>query len=404
MARQINRLSARKVDRETKPGMHADGGGLYLRISAGANSGKRWVFVYFRPRDRKRCEMGLGSTSAVSLARARQKAAEARALLADGLDPLTAKRSTADTPTFGEAADQLIASMETSWRNAKHKAQWVMTLGNYAKAIRTKPVDQITTEDVLSVVRAIWLTKPETASRLRGRIEKVLDYAKAHGHRDGPNPAAWRGHLSLILPPPQKLKRGHHARMDIDEVPAFIARLREREGVAARCLEFLILTATRSGEALGARWDEMSLGAKVWTIPAQRMKSGREHRVPLSNRALGILAQMEPLRDGDHVFPGQRRGKPLSEMALQMVLRRMEIKDATVHGFRSCFRDWAGNRTSFPREIAEHALAHVIGDKAEQAYRRDDALERRRPLMEGWARFLDVMDPNVVQLLSSSCQ
>lgn len=387
MARQINRLSARKVEKETKPGMHADGGGLYLRISQGPNSGKRWVFVYFRPRDRKRCEMGLGSTLAISLARARERAAEARAMVAEGLDPLTAKHKARGVPTFGEAADQLIASMESSWRNSKHRAQWVMTLNEYARPIRAKPVDQITTEDVLSVVKPIWQTKSETASRLRGRIEKVLDYAKAHGHREGENPAAWRGHLALILPPRPKLTRGHHARMQIDDVPAFVTDLRQREGVAARCLEFAILTATRSGEALGARWDEIDLAAKVWTIPPRRMKSGREHRIPLTDRALAILAEMAPPRDGDYVFPGQRAGKSLSTMALEMVLRRMAIENATVHGFRSCFRDWAGNRTSFPRELAEHALAHAIGDKAEQAYRRDDAIERRRPLMEGWERF-----------------
>jgi integrase len=193
--------------------------------------------------------------------------------------------------------------------------------------------------------------------------------------------------LALILPKRQKLSRGHHARMPIDDVPSFMASLREREAVAARCLEFAILTAARSGEALGARWDEIDLAAKTWTVPAGRMKSAREHRIPLTARACAILAEMEPLRDGEYVFPGQRRGKPLSGMALEMVLRRMGVEGATVHGFRSCFRDWAGNRTSFPRELAEHALAHVIGDKAEQAYRRDDALERRRPLMEAWANF-----------------
>lgn len=390
MARHVHRLSAVRIAKESNPGLYADGGGLYLRVTAGKNSGKRWVFLYRRPGDGKRCEMGLGGTLAVPLAKARQKASEARAMLADGRDPLAARKAEQRMPTFGEMADQLIKSMGPSWRNVKHRAQWVMTLREYAKPFRDMPVDQIGTADVLEVLRPIWQTKAETASRVRGRIEKVLDAAKAQGFRSGENPAAWRGHLALILPKRQKLTRGHHARMPIDEVPGFMASLREREAVAARCLEFAILTAARSGEALGARWEEIDLAAKVWTVPPQRMKSAREHRIPLTGQALAILTEMEPLRDGDYVFPGQRRGKPLSTMALEMVLRRMGIEGATVHGFRSCFRDWAGNRTSFPRELAEHALAHVIGDKAEQAYRRDDALERRRPLMEAWENFCDL--------------
>jgi integrase len=345
--------------------------------------------------------MGLGSTLAVSLARAREKAAEARALVAEGLDPLAAKQAARRIPTFGEAADALIASLEPSWRNEKHRAQWVMTLRDYAKPLRDLPVDRIETADVLAVVQPIWQSKSETASRLRGRIEKVLDYAKAHGHRTGENPAAWRGHLALVLPARPKLSRGHHARMEIDDVPAFMAQLRDRESVAARCLEFLILTATRTSEALRAQWSEINLETKVWTLSAQRMKAAREHRIPLSGRTLEILAEMEPMRQSAFIFPGQRRDKPLSTMALEMVLRRMEIEDATVHGFRSCFRDWAGNR-NFPRELAEHALAHSIGDKAEQAYRRDDAVERRRALMEAWERFLAAREAtNVVHSMSS---
>jgi integrase len=389
MARHVHRLSARKVETLSAPGMHADGGGLYLRITAGKNAGKRWVFLYRRPSDAKRCEIGLGGYAAVPLAKAREKAAAARACVDDDRDPLAEKNAENRMPTFGELADRHIAAMAPGWRNPKHIAQWEMTLRVYAKPLRCKLVSEITTADVLAVLQPIWKGIPETASRVRGRIENVLDAAKVQGFRSGENPAAWRGHLKLILPSRQQLTRGHHARMPIDDVPGFMARLRTREAVAARCLELAILTAVRSGEALGARWDEIDAAAKVWAIPASRMKSGREHRIPLCQRALAVLAEMQHLREGDHVFPGQRRGKPLSNMALEMVLRRMEIEGATVHGFRSCFRDWAGNRTNYPRELAEHALAHVIGDKAEQAYRRDDALERRRPLMEAWAAFCE---------------
>ncbi len=402
MPRQIHRLSARKVETLIAPGMHADGGGLYLRISAGKRSGKRWVFLYRRPGSGKRCEIGLGGVSTVSLARAREKAAAARGCLDKGRDPKADKDAEDRMPTFGELADAHIASMQSGWRNAKHQAQWQMTLRAYAAPLRNLPVNQITTADVLGVLQPIWQKIPETASRVRGRIENVLDAAKAKGFRSGENPAAWRGHLKLILPARQKLTRGHHAAMPIDDVPAFIEALRAREAAAARCLEFAILTAARSSEALSAGWQEIDLEAKVWTIPAGRMKAAKEHRVPLCARTLAILEEMAALGDTDHVFPGQRRGKPLSTMALEMVLRRMNVT-VTVHGFRSSFRDWAGNRTSFPRELAEHALAHAIGDKAEQAYRRDDALERRRPLMEAWGAFCEPdTTSNVVPLRAVS--
>ena len=390
MARHVHRLSARRVETLATPGMHADGGGLYLRITEGKKAGKRWVVLYRRPADGKRCELGLGGTASVPLAKARKRADDARALVADGQDPLFARRAAERMPKFGEIADQHIKAMGESWRNPKHRAQWEMTLREYAKPLRDKPVNEITTADVLKVLRPIWQTIPETASRVRGRIENVLDAAKVQGFRSGENPAAWRGHLKLILPVRQKLARGHHAAMPIDDVPSFIAELRARPAVAARCLEFAILAAARSGEALGACWDEIDLHAKVWVIPAARMKATREHRIPLCERAVAILQEMQTLCDGRHVFPGQRREQPLSAMALEMVLRRMKVEGATVHGFRSSFRDWAGNRTSFARELAEHALAHAIGDKAEQAYRRDDALERRRPLMEAWAAFCEV--------------
>jgi integrase len=286
---------------------------------------------------------------------------------------------------FGELADETAAQLAGGFRNEKHKAQWRMTLTVYAESLRAKAVDKIETADVLAVLQPIWQEKPETASRLRGRIERVLNAAKAKGYRTGENPAAWRGHLENLLPKQPRLSRGHHAAMPYREVPAFIAELRHRPATAARALEFCILTAARSGEALAARWDEIDLDGKVWTVPAGRTKAAREHRVPLSDRALAILREMETGRMSEYVFPGQRTGRPLSGMAFEMLLRRAK-SPYTAHGFRSSFRDWAGNETHFARELAEHALAHVIGDKAEQAYRRDTALARRRELMDAWAK------------------
>ena len=257
------------------------------------------------------------------------------------------------------------------------------------------PVDVIDTAAVLSVLKPIWQAKPETASRFRGRIEQVLDAAKAQGHRTGENPARWRGHLDKLLAKRQRLTRGHHAAMAYADVPAFLSRLRERQAgsVSALALEFVILTAARSGEALGMRWDEVDETAKVWTVPPARMKAAREHRVPLSARALDLLGEAKKARTGDFVFPGSGAGRPLSVMAMEMVLRRMNLASVTVHGFRSAFRDWAGNETHFPREVAEAALAHVIGDAAERAYRRGDALEKRRALMEAWANYCEPESP-----------
>jgi integrase len=276
--------------------------------------------------------------------------------------------------------------MRPSWRNAKHAAQWEMTLRDYAAPLRRLPVDKITTDDVIAVLKPLWNEKPETASRLRGRIERVLDAAKAQGLRNGENPARWRGHLDQLLPKRQQLKRGHHAAMPYGALPAFLADLRERESVAARALEFAILTAARSGEVLGARWEEFGdLDRAVWTVPAARMKAGREHRVPLSKRAAKIVKGFYEVREGDFVFPGQKAGQPLSTMALEMVLRRMKVDGVTVHGFRSTFRDWAAECTNFPNEVCEAALAHVIENKAEAAYRRGDLFDKRRKLMEAWS-------------------
>ena len=382
MARKINRLNARVVATITKRGRHADGGGLYLSISP--NGGRRWVFLYRW--HGKPTEIGFGSARDVTLARARELAAQARGKLAERSNPKDARRSPG-AATFGECADRLIAAMRPSWRNPKHAAQWEMTLREYAAPLRRLQVDKITTNDVVSVLKPIWNEKPETASRLRGRIERVLDAAKAQGLRSGENPASWRGHLDQLLPKRQRLTRGHHAAMRYADVPAFIANLQTRQATAAMALEFAILTAARSGEVLGARWEEFDLDRAVWTIPAARMKAGREHRVPLSRRAFKIVTAMHETRSGELVFPGSKPGKPLSVMALEMVLRRMKIDDATVHGFRSAFRDWCAECTNFANEICEAALAHVIENKTEAAYRRGDLLAKRRRLMDVWAEY-----------------
>jgi integrase len=387
---KINRLSARAVSTATKPGRHADGGNLYLRVDR--SGAKRWVF-YYRLNGRQR-EAGLGGSNYLGLARAREIAAGMRELLAQGLDPLEARQAgrnaNAARMTFGECAEALLAAKASGWRNAKHRGQWAMTLKVYAAPLRPLPVAEVSTQDVLKVLQPLWQAKPETASRLRGRIEAVINAARSAGHIDdrAPNPARWAGHLEMLLPRPARLIRGHHAAMAYQDLPAFTKRLSGNDSMAAMALRFLILTAARTGEVLGAAWQEFDLDGKVWTIPASRMKAGREHRVPLSKPAIEVLARLGEVRLGDFVFSGLKRGRPLSNMALAMALRRMQV-DVTPHGFRSSFRDWAGDATAFPREAAEAALAHVIGDKAEQAYRRGDALEKRRALMDAWAGFVE---------------
>ena len=385
MARQINRLNARAVATLTEHGRHADGGGLYLSISP--NGGRRWVFLYRW--HGKPTEIGFGSARDVTLARARELAKDARGRLAERINPKEARKPM-EGATFGECADRLIATMRPSWRNGKHAAQWEMTLGQYAAPVRRLPAHAITTDDVLSVLKPLWNEKPETASRLRGRIERVLDAAKAQGLRSGDNPARWRGHLDQLLPKCPRLTRGHHAAMSYGDVPAFIGDLQSRRATAALALEFTILTAARSGEVLGARWDEFDLERAVWTVPAYRMKAGREHRVPLSTRALKIIKALHQADGGVFLFAGHKPGKPLSGMALEMVLRRMKRDDVTVHGFRSAFRDWAAECTHFTNEVCEAALAHTVTNKVEAAYRRGDLFEKRRRLMEAWAAFCSV--------------
>jgi len=341
--------------------------------------------------------MGLGAVRDVSLAKAREKAIAARALLADGKNPLEVQRAERAVPTFGEAADDLIASMRPSWKNEKHAEQWTMTLTRYAAPIREKRVDHVQTEDVLQILRALWQTRPETASRVRGRIERVLDSARAQDHRSGENPARWRGHLDLILPRRTKLSRGHHAAMPYTEVPEFVRTIQQKLTMSNLALEFGILTAARSGEVREAAWTEVNRIDAVWTVPPKRMKEGREHRVPLCGRALEILnlaSRIAGKRQSEFVFPGTRPGRPLSDMSLAMAIRRNGQGQYTVHGFRSSFRDWAGDETDFAREIAEAALSHLVGDDSERAYRRSDALQKRRNLMNDWAKYLDA-DPSL---------
>jgi integrase len=391
MARKTGILNARKVETLTKIGRHADGGNLYLSISP--NGGKRWVFLYRFNGVRK--EMGLGSAAKgqVGLAEARKAATEARALIAGGIDPIGAKdarkQAGRDIPPFGTFADDYLISHRSKFRNARHIAQWEMSLKTYCQPIRAMRLNEVDTEAVLKVLQPIWSKIPESASRLRGRIENILDAAKAKGYRNGENPARWRGHLKTLLPARQRISRGHHAALPYDDLPAFMTELRGSEAIAALALEFCILTATRSNEILKAEWTEFDLKKAVWTIPAHRMKAGYEHRIPLSTRAVAILKALEGLRHGAYVLPGRTLGKALSPMPMRKLLHRMEHKDITVHGFRSTFRDWASEQTSFPHETCEHALAHRISDKAEASYRRGDQFEKRRKLMEAWASYCE---------------
>ena len=337
----------------------------------------------------------------LSLAMARERAADARRMLAGGQNPIDGARlARAGRPTFGQVADDFLAAKQSEWRNAKHRAQWEMTLQRYCAPLRARPVDEIDTAAVLEVLKPLWASVPETASRLRGRIETVLDAARARGliGQHEANPARWRGHLDKLLAKRQKLRRGHHAAMPFADVPDFMARLRQRDAVAALALEFAILTAARTGEALGARWDEIDFKQNIWMVPATRMKGGRAHRVALSRQALAVLNKLDTARAGEYIFPGQRPGRPLSGMAMEMILRRMKIDGATVHGFRSSFRDWCGEVSTFPREVAEAALAHVAGDQTERAYRRGDALEKRRDIMEAWATYCEPKEGNVVSI------
>jgi integrase len=381
---KLTALQVTRAARAREAGFKNDGGGLYLK------DGSSWVFRYAR--GGRRHDLGLGPALDVTLAEAREKAREARRLLLEGKDPLAEKRASraavARAMTFREAAEAHIAAHAPGWRSDKHLRQWEQSLSNYAyPVIGDMSVDAIGVVDVLRVLTPLWTEKPETANRVRNRIELILDAAKARGLRSGENPAAWRGHLDKLLPPRSKVRKVEHfAALPYPEVAAFMTELRKQDGVSAKALAFAILTATRSAETLGAMWDEIDLDKKLWTVPAERTKALKEHRVPLSDPALAIIEEMAEIRSTDFVFPG-RRG-PLSAVMLQLALKRMG-SDVTPHGFRSCFRDWAGNETHFPREVCEQALGHVTGDATEQAYRRSDALEKRRALMDAWAAFVE---------------
>ena len=363
VAKRLNAASARTLG----PGFWPDGDQLFLRVDDKGN--RRWVFV--SQKAGKRREMGLGSLRTVSLLQARELAHETRQAIRDGRDPIAerqiAERAKNGPVTFSDAANALLEAKAPEWRNAKHRAQWRMTLLEYGKPLADMPVAAVDTEAVLSVLKLLWQAKPETASRLRGRIEAVLDFARAKGDvpHDRANPARWKCHLAHLLPRRGKLTRGHHAAMAHKDVAAFIGKLRERETVAAIAFEFLILTAARSGEVLGARWSEIDFEGKVWIIPPSRMKAAREHRVPLSGRSLEILERLAEAKSSDFVFAGQRAEKPLSNMAFAMLLRRMGLGDVTVHGMRSCFRTWAAEATTFPRELIEQCLAHVVYNATE---------------------------------------
>ncbi|MBM1174561.1 tyrosine-type recombinase/integrase [Microvirga arabica] len=376
-------LTAVQVRSLSRPGRYADGNGLYLVVEP--SGAKRWVLrTIVRG---KRRDMGLGGLSLVTLAEAREKALTYRKLAREGGDPLAERRKAQTVlPTFAEAAERVHAEHQASWKNGKHAQQWINTIQQYAlPVIGQRRVDQIDTPDVLKVLSPIWLTKPETARRVRQRIGTVLDWAKAAGFRAGDNPVVG---VAKGLPK-QGDRDDHHAALPYAQVPEFVSRLRASDSseLVRLAFEFLILTACRTSEVLGARWEEVDLAERVWVVPTERMKTGRQHRVPLSERAVEILMRAKETGGGsDYLFPGRGGTKPLSNMVFLMALRRMQL-DITAHGFRSSFRDWAAEQTSFPREVCEMALAHVIENRVEAAYRRGDLFEKRRDLMEQWSEF-----------------
>lgn len=393
MPRKLSNALTPLAVKNAKPGRHADGGGLHLLVKpSGARS---WVYRFMLGGKSRDVGLGAAGQGGMSLADARDEAAALRLKVKAGIDPLeerdreaaqalaTAQAAKVAGITFKDVAEAYIAANEESWRNPKHRQQWRNTLDTYVyPVIGDLSVSDVETAHVLKILEPIWKGKAETASRIRGRIETVLDSAKARGYRQGENPARWRGHLAQILPARTRLSRGHHKAIAYEQIPAFVRALHKREAVAALALEFTILTAARSGEVIGATWAEVDLDKAIWTIPADRMKAAKEHRVPLSPRAVAILESLKSL-GSDYLFPGAKGGK-LSGMAMAMLMRRMKV-DATVHGFRSGFRDWAAECTGYAHEVAEMALAHTIENKVERAYRRGDLFDKRRRLMDDWA-------------------
>lgn len=400
----IHKLSPRKVETASL-GKYEDGGGLRLVVSK--SGAKKWVLRFTI--NGKRREMGLGSYPDVGLAKARTKASECRQQASAGIDPIETRRAEPEAvPDFTSCAARYIRAHRHGWKNAKHARQWMSTLKTYAKpVIGTKRVDAIDTENILKILSPIWTTKTETAKRVQGRIECILDFAAAHRYRDSLNPARWRGHLDKLLPKPSRVKKvTHYPAMSYTHVPAFMDELARKDSVSALALRFLILTATRTSEVLQAQWQEIDQEAAIWIIPADRMKTKREHRVPLPDAAMGVLEVLPRIEGNAHLFPGTRYGRPLSNMALLQLMRGMgygvngDLGDYVPHGFRSSFRDWSGEASSFPRDVAEMALAHVIENKVEAAYRRGDLFEKRRKMMEAWSAFLDLgeADQKVVRI------
>lgn len=399
MAKKALGLTARGVETMKRPGLYADGHGLYLQVSA--TGAKSWIFRYVSPAGEtkgRRRDMGLGSIRFMGLADARRKAQDLSGQLQEGTDPLEARKAQATALAleaakaifFRDCATAYIAAMAAGWKNAKHRSQWDTTLETYAfPFIGDLPVDRIDTGLVLKVLEPIWSTKIETASRLRGRLEAILNYAKVRGYRAGENPARWKGHLDHILPAKGDVANvRHHASLPYAEMPSFWPKLQAQDGLGARALELCILTATRTGDVLGARWQELDLEARIWSIPGERMKAGQDHRIPLAAPTLALLRKLAAIRRGELVFPAFRAERQLSNMSMAMVLRRMKL-DVTPHGFRSTFRTWVAEQTSFPHEVAEAALAHTQSSKVVAAYQRGDLFAKRARLMEAWAAFCE---------------
>jgi integrase len=403
MARVLHRLSDVAVKAKKRPGHIADGGNLYLRVAPSGS--KQWIFRFAiagRTRD-----AGLGSYPTVTLVKAREDAARLRRLVAAGIDPIQARNeerqaaraNAAKGMTFEECAKSFISSHAPSWKD-KTREDFRRVVNTYAGPVLGElPVQAIDTGLVMKVLEPIWAEKTATASQVRANIENVLNWAKARGYRSGENPAQWRGHLDQLLPAPARVQPvEHHRALPYGDIPTFMGQVRARDGISARALELLILTAIRIGEALGARWDEIDLRAKLWTIPKERMKSGKEHRVPMAPRALAIVQEMAELRFNEFVFPGAKQGRPLSDSGIRGLVRELHEAVITRHGFRSSFRDWAAETTGFPNHVVEMALAHAVSDAVEAAYRRGDLLEKRRELMEAWAAYCERTSAEIVPL------